>query len=238
MINLAPGRDAHLGYIPVSQILMETPYRFRRPDAAAVDRLRASLSATGQTHPALLEERTDGYFRIIDGHRRIAAMRKIQAQGGTWDKILAHVVHAPTPALALRWITRRNTGALSFGATERGALYTWAQAAGVPTPLIARECGLTISEVEDGLELAEAPPALALLIDEARLEPLFAVMLLRRYNAWTRTHNGPLALPTAARILEQNRKSPLTIKGWRFLLDFYWSEDRPFMVESYRSNAC
>ena len=237
MITLVTPRDAHLGYIPVSLIAQETPFCFRRDDESSVEKIRASLSHSGQTHPALLEQLANGRFRIIDGHRRVAAIQRILRTGGAWEKILAHVVPSAEPRLVLRWLTHRNTGPLALKSTERGAFFAWARSAGTDVPLMARECGLTISEIEDSLELAGAPRELATLIDDAGLAPLYAVMLLRRYLAWSRSTEGPLALAAVRRLLEESRKSPLTIKSWRFLLDFYWSPRGPFMIESYHAYA-
>jgi ParB-like chromosome segregation protein Spo0J len=233
-MNLIPVRDAHLGYIPVTQLVVDNVYRFRRPDAAATENLRASLTRSGQTHPMLLEAMDDGLFRVLDGHRRLEAARLVISGGGTWHKLLAHVVIAPTPAAILRRLLSKNAGEQGYGPTERGRLFAWAQAAGVEIRTIAREGGSTSAEVEDLLELAEAPDELSALIDRAKLDTLFAVMLFRRYRAWRTTRSGPLALETAARIIEQGRRSPLTIKGWRFLLDFFWTSDRPFMPNAHR----
>ena len=237
-MNLVPVRNSHLGYIPVSQILDETPFRFRRPDARAVDGLRASLLRGGQTHPLLLEALSDGNFQVIDGYRRLQAARDIYSHGDSWPKLLAHVVLPPTPSVLLRWLWARNGGPGGYAPTEMGRLVSWALASGVEGPVIARETGLTAADLEDLLELSETPEELASLIDAARLETRYAAMLLRSYNAWKLTRNGPLAIETAARLIEHSRRSPLTVKGWRFLLDFYWLQDRPFMIETYRKPPC
>lgn len=237
-MNLVPVRDSHLGYIPVSQIVDDNLYRFRRTDAEAVSAIRASLVRSGQTHPMLLEAMSDGGFRVLDGHRRLEAARAILSAGGTWHKLLAHVVVSPRPAAILRWLHGRNEGERGYGPTERGRLFTWARGAGLDNSRIAQETGLTMADVEDLMDLAEAPDDLAALIDDARLDSLFASMLFQRYRAWKLTRNGPHALDTAARIIDQSRRSPLTIKGWRFLLDFYWSEDQPFMIPRHTSEKC
>jgi ParB-like chromosome segregation protein Spo0J len=237
-MNLVPVRNSHLGYIPVSQIVDETPLRFRRPDPHAVDAVGASFLRGGQTHPVLLEALSDGNFRVIDGYRRLEAAREISRRGGAWPKLLAHVVLPPKPVLLLRWLWARNGGSGGYGPTETGRLASWALASGVDERVIARETGFSAADLEDLLELAETPEELASLMDRARLETRYAAMLLRSYMAWKATRNGPLAIETASRLIEHGRRSPLTIKGWRFLLDFYWSDDRPFMIETYRKTPC
>ncbi len=237
-MNLVRVRDTHLGYISVSQIVDESPFRFRRPNAGIVEGLRLSLLRTGQTHPMLLETLSDGNFRVLDGHRRLAAVRAIHAEGGSWDKILAHVVAAPSPLQIFRTLQARNDGTTAYAPTELGRLIAWAQGSGIDAAVIARESGLSPAGVDDLLDLAEAPDDLAALIDHAHLDARFGAMLLRRFRSWKSTHNGPLAIETAARIIEQSRKSPLTLKGWRFLLDFYWAADRPFMIETYGKATC
>ena len=230
-MNLVPVRDSHLGYISVSQIVDENPYRFRRPDLGAVETIRLSFLRSGQTHPMLLEAMDDGNFRVIDGHRRLDAVRAIYARGGFWPRVLAHVVTTHRPSALLHFLYIRNDGARGFAPTELGRLLSWAQGAGLDARAIARETKLTLAEIDDLLEIAEAPDELGALIDRTRLEPVFGAMLLRRFHAWTRTRNGPLAIGTAARIIEQSRKSHITVKGFRFLLDFYWADDRPFMID-------
>ena len=237
-MNLVPVRNSHLGYIPVSQIIDETPFRFRRADDRPVEAIRISFLRGGQTHPVLLEALSDGNFRVVDGYRRLDAARAIARQGGLWPKVLAHVVVAPKPALLFRWLWSRNGGPGGYGPTESGRLIGWALASGVDGQTVAAETRLSTADLEDLLELAEAPDELARLIDDARLETRYAAMLLRRFVAWKSTRNGPLALETAARLIEHSRRSPLTIKGWRFLLDFYWSNDQPFMVETYGRSPC
>lgn len=237
-MNLVPVRHSHLGYVPLSQIVDEMPFRFRRTSSHAVDAIRASFLRGGQTHPLLLEALTDGNFRVIDGYRRLEAAREISREGGVWPKLLAHVVLPPRPALLLRWLWARNGGPGGYAPTETGRLVSWALASGVEGPAIARETGFSVADLEDLLELAETPDELASLIDAARLETRYAAMLLRSYIAWKATRNGPLAIETAARLIDHSRRSPLTVKGWRFLLDFYWSQDRPFMIETYRKPSC
>jgi ParB-like chromosome segregation protein Spo0J len=237
-MNLVPVRDSHLGYIPVSQIVDDNLYRFRRPNAESVEGIRASLVRSGQTHPMLLEAMSDGAFRVLDGHRRLAAARAVIAAGGTWHKLLAHVVLAPRAPSILRWLYARNEGERGYGPTERGRLFSWAQGAGMEIRAIARETGLTLAEVQDLIDLAEAPEELAELIDRAGLDTIFASMLYQRFRAWRMTRNGPLAVETAARIIDQGKKSPLTVKGWRFLLDFFWSHDTPFMIPAGKSDKC
>ena len=237
-MNLVRVRDTHLGYISVSQIVDESPFRFRRPNAEAVEDLRLSFLRSGQTHPMLLETLSDGNFRVLDGHRRLAAVRSIHARGGSWHKILAYLTASPTPIQIFRSLLARNDGDGAYAPTELGRLLAWAQGSGIETSVIARGSGLSLTDVDDLLDLAEAPEDLAAVIDKAGLAPLFAAMLFRRFRSWRATRHGPFAIETASRLIEQSKKSALTIKGWRFLLDFYWADDRPFMIGSYEKDRC
>jgi hypothetical protein len=231
-MNLIAVRETQLGYIPVAQIAEDTPYCLRSAGDAAVVEIRSSFLRHGQTHPLVLEALSDGKFGILDGHRRLAAVRLIHAEGGTWHKLLAHVVPGNLTALdRFRILRERNDGAdRTFGLAERGRLFAAFRRFGLCVATLANECGMTVAEVEDCLELADAPPTLAARIDRVRLNPVYAAMLVRRYRGWTTGPHAARADQTVSLLLGHAATEPLTIKTWRFLLDFYWDGDRPFMA--------
>ena len=231
-MNFIAVRETQLGYIPVAQIVEETPFCVRLPDEPAVADIRSSFLRHGQTHPLVLESLSDGNFRVLDGHRRLAAVRMIHADGGTWHKLLAHVVSSSlTPLDRFRILRERNDGGdRTFGLAERGRLFGIFRRLGLCVATLAAESRMTVAEVEDCLELSDAPAALAARLDRVRLNPVFAAMLVRRYRGWIAGPHAARADDTVSRLLGHAATEVLTVKSWRFLLDFYWDGDRPFMA--------
>lgn len=231
-MNFTPVRETHHSYVPVTHIVEDASLFFRRSEEPAITDIQASLARHGQAHPVTVESLSDGKYRLLDGHRRLAAVRQIHATGGTWHKLLAHVLPAGLTALDRFRVVRERNDVVdrSFGFSERGRFFAAFRKQGLCVATIGRETGLTVAEVEDHLELADMPPALAARLDRVRMSPLFAAMLARRYQSWT---NGPYADRVGdvlSRLLGHAASESLTIKSWRFLLDFYWSADRPFMA--------
>ncbi len=237
-MNFIATRETQLGYIPVAQILQETPFDFRRAGDSAIDDIRNSLVRHGQAHAVTLEAFSDGKYRLLDGHRRFSAVRKIRSEGGTWHKLLAHVVPPDlTPLDRFKIIRDRNdAGERSFGITERGRFFFEIRKQGLCVSVIAREYGITIAEVEDHLELAEAPQGLAERLDRTRINAMFAAMLARRYQGWQAGPHADQANDVLMTLLAHASNETLTIKSWRFLLDFYWSGNRPFMADIEENN--
>lgn len=231
--NTIASLDAHLTYIPFSHIDMsETRYRFRLPDAGAVLELGASLTRSGQTHPALLEKTDAERYVILDGHRRADAIRGIHASGGTWHKLLAHVVssHKLTPIARFRLLRERHlSGKDSLGLIERGRFFRSFVQQGVSVHEAAQQCAMTINEIEDLIELAGVPANLAWLLNRSRLDPTLALMLARRYHGWSQGQRASHALRAAQRLVGHAHDKRPSMKAWRFLLDFYWIDGRPFM---------
>lgn len=89
-------------------------------------------------------------------------------------------------------------------------------------------------EADDLIDIADAPPLLARLLDRTPIEPLFAAMLVRRYRGWLKTPDARHANFVARRLLRYAATEGLTMKSWRFYLDFYWRSERPSLLPGWR----
>lgn len=224
--------DSHATYIPFPSISCEeSAFRFHLSHGPAVEAIRASLLKSGQTHPVILQSAGNEKFRVVDGHRRLEAIRLIRESGGSWDKVWSHVLpEDPAPLDLFRLIREKNDlSDQRYGIYERGFLFKQFSQNGLDIPTMAQECSLTVHAVEDHIELTAAHPALAAELNNIDMEPVYALMLHHRFEGWMKTHLADKALPVAKRLLKHARQEKLTIKSWRFLLDFYWSKDRLFL---------
>lgn len=228
-------RQAYLNYIPFSFVSLEKqPYRFRIHNAESLALLQSNLIRSGQTHPVTLLESGPEKFLILDGHRRCDAIRLIRENGGSWDKILAHVVPYEHFSLLERFRLLREKNMqveFPYGLTERGQYFRDFVALGMSAQEIAQESGLSASTVEDTIDLAQVRPELAVHINKTSLEPVFALMLSRRFNGWLQSPHAPQAEKIALKILSHLVQEKITMKSWRFLLDFYWGGDCPFLTD-------
>jgi len=231
-MNFTAVRESHLAYIPVAHIVDDPAFCFRQPADPMIADIRSSFLRHGQTHPVTLETLSDGKYRVLDGHRRYRAVAQIRAEGGAWEKLLAHALPVGlSPLDQFRVLRERNDGASSsFGLAERSRFFAalWRQGVGVAA--IAAEYSFSVAEVEDHLELAEAPAHLAVRLDEVPMGVTFAAMLARRYAGWSAGPYTAQAEGILSALLNHAATESLTIKSWRFLLDFYWGNGRPFMT--------
>ncbi len=233
--HVIASHDAHLVYVPFSELdLADSRYRFRWHYGPFIDDMRAGLKRSGQTHPALFEQTGPHSYRILDGHRRVDAVRSIRESGGSWEKLLAHVIPEGrlSPLERFHLLRERNlSGKDPFGMIERGRFFSYFIEQGLTAQEISRHCGINGHDVTDFMELAHAPAELGWLLNKANLEPAFALMLARRYHGWKQTAHSNEALLVAQRLVGHAQAERVTMKGWRFLLDFYWPHDRPFLAK-------
>lgn len=224
--------DAHLTYIPFQNIdLADERYRFRLDADEQVRDLIAGLKKSGQSTPIFLSQQGNGSLVIVDGHLRCEAIRRIR-EHGVWEKMLAQIF--PVGHLSawdrFRMLRERNMqGKNAFGLVERGRFFKQFLMEGIPVQRIAAEMGLSVHDVEDLSELTSATKEISILINHADMSPAYALMLLRRYEGWIKTTNAAHAGRVAEKLVAHLKKEPVTMKSWRFLLDFYWDGDRPFM---------
>ncbi len=232
-MNLIGTPDTQLLYIPFQQILLTADrYRFRLLDTAPVEDLAVSLKRSGQTHPIYLEQTGADICVILDGHHRCEAIKSIRDNGGVWEKVLAQIV----PSIGFstldrfRLIHEKNmNGKNPYGLIERGRFFKCFLDLGLAVQQISAETGFSAHAIEDLAELAPINNELGLMLNHADIEPVFAAMLHRRYEAWRRTPFAHEAPRVAGQLLQHLKNERITMKSWRFLLDFYWPADRPFM---------
>ncbi len=119
---------------------------------------------------------------------------------------------------------------MGCGLIERAKCFQQFLREGISLQTIGRVCGLDTHAVEDHVELVNTPLDLATLLNRSPLNATMALMLAHRFTGWIKTGYASHALPIARRLLEHAHKEQLTLKSWRYLLDFYWSNDRPFLM--------
>ena len=226
-------REAYLNYIPFSLLaLNEQPYRFRFADQPAVASLAASLARSGQTHPVTLLEASPEKYLVLDGHRRCDAIKLILENGGAWEKILAHVVPYGNFPLIDRFrllLDKNINGESAYGLMERGQFFRDFIALGLTVHQIAVEACLAPHVVEDTIDLCRTRSSLSCLLNRSTIEPVYALMLQRRFEGWLHSPYAAAAETVAAKLLKHAETEKLTMKSWRFLLEFYWQDGRPFL---------
>jgi hypothetical protein len=130
-----------------------------------------------------------------------------------------------------RIIRDKNVGGENaFGLHEKGCFFKSFLIFGMSLAELAAETGLTAHQVEDHVELAEAHATLVPLLNTTKLDVLFAVMLYRRYQGWLESPYAHVAPIIAKKCLDHAQHEKITMKSWRFLLDFYWGKEAPFMT--------
>ena len=207
------------------------PFYFRLPNDERDEALRASLSASGQQDSMVILEESNA-LTVLDGHRRLCAIRKIKQNGGEWEQVsVLRLSGRPSPASVFRFLAERHRGGdASYSVMEWARFTKAAEEAGLTLEEIARITGQPIHEVEDASDLAGAQARAAALLNETRLLASQALLLYRRWEEWCDRIGGARADEVLKAIVLHVRTAPPTPRSWRFLLDFYWKPDSPFMA--------
>ncbi len=220
-------------YVPFTALdLSDRSFCFR--PGSAVDTLASSLRERGQLEPILLERRAQSY-RCLDGFRRIDAVAAIRNAGETWHDVWAIVYDRDQlddlARFRLLW-TRNQTNGRGYHVQEIGRLFQHFLHAGLTFQQIGQISQLSFHDIEDYLDLADADATLIPLLNGPSLPLSHALMLHHRYRGWIRSPYSALAPKIAARILQHAQSEAVSLSAWRFLLDFYWQGDRPFLAIS------
>lgn len=224
--------EHQVAYVPLHHIVLQKEFRFRLMDEKKLAALQNSLTKSGQTHPLLIEEIEPSEYRIVDGHLRFDALYEIKKAGGSWEKVLSQILPAGQCSALDRFqlLRQKNMeGENPFGLYERACFFKKSFQDGVSIKTIANETGYSSHLVEDHIELSAARLPLAELINASSLNATFALMLHHRYEAWLQTSYAEQANSIASRVLDHAALEKHTTKSWRFLLDFYWNKNRPFL---------
>jgi hypothetical protein len=226
-------RESYLNYIPFSFIQPnDRSFRFRLIDSERFASLKSSLVRSGQTHPTILEEVGPENFNVIDGHCRCDAVHKIRETGGSWEKILAHVIpsHTLTVLDRFRLIYEKNVhGDHPFGLIERARFFKGFREFGLSLGDMSAETNTSSHTIEDLIDLGNVHASLELRLNKSQIDPTFALMLMRRFQVWVGSPFQGQALGIVDTLLAHAANEKMSIRSWRFLLDFYWSRERPFM---------
>ncbi|MBW0254420.1 MULTISPECIES: ParB/RepB/Spo0J family partition protein [unclassified Cellulomonas] len=155
-----------------------------RSQLRGMDELVAAVREVGILHPITVTPRADGRFRIIDGHRRYEAARRVGLQ--------------VIPVIARRTRTGIDHTFLMLIAAlhdpltplEEAAAFAKLRDAGVPFVDIARKSGRSAGTVRDRLALLRLPEEARAMLDDGRLPLSSAVDLARGVTTGT-----PRAVP-------------------------------------------
>jgi hypothetical protein len=201
--------------------------------------LENSLKKSGQTYPMLLEELSSSQYRVLDGHKRIQALKKIKENGGAWEKVWAYIVdyQGLNSLDRLKNILERlQHHSSTYGCVEKGRIFKKFHEEGLAIGNIAALWNISVHDTEDTLELAKTHPLIADQLNTSSLPPQLAVMLVRRFENWLKFSTEKTALAISKRLLDHANRETVNLKSWRFLLDFYWDTDRPFLNGHIKNN--
>jgi hypothetical protein len=224
--------ETQVAYVPIESVVSQDGDNVRLFDKKKLENLRASLLKSGQTHPLLLEKSEDDRYRILDGHQRFEAISQVINDGGVWEKVMGTILaHSNISSVErFRYIWEKNAfGENSYGLYERACFFKRFSREGLSIKVMSDESGFTTHMVEDHIELSAIKSALADQINSSSMDPTLALMLHHRYEAWLQTAYADHAPRIVERVLHHAKNEKHTIKSWRFLLDFYWNKNRPFL---------
>lgn len=148
--------------IPLSTIIEDSPFQTRRkfdPETFEEDRcLVESIQALGQWEPICVQSIVQGKYRIVYGHRRIAALRCLKL-----ERALAIIVAGSPTELATRTAIE-NSGAPLPPLAKAALAHYLSDAVGMSTAEIAVRLGATQRHVQRLLKVAEAAEAVRLAL--------------------------------------------------------------------------
>lgn len=203
-------------------------YSFRQPRPERQAVLRRELIQLGQLQPLSVEEVGEGGWRILDGFGRLDLFKKLN-----WREVRCRIF--PSGRLSeqdrFRLLLESNFfGPTPYGLIDRARFVKSFYDCGVTFDELGRTTRYTLHELEDLFDLTDCDDFLGPCLNRSRLEPVFARMLARRYDRWIRTGYIREARKIARTLLRRAGRESVTIKIWRFYLDFYWEGERPSMV--------
>lgn len=194
----------------------------RLPDLPAITRLARSIAADGQLVPCIVVAGEGQAFILVDGYRRIAALRSLGRDRAEVECWPVDLVHALLGVLA-------RTHSRSFAPIEEAFLLReLISGASLSQHEVARRCGRDVSWVNRRLQLLGGlSDALLEAVRQGRVSTWAAVRIL-----------GPLARANSAhaeRLLATLRQTPLSTRQLANWFAQYQRAARPVrerMVES------
>lgn len=231
--------ENELKKIPLKEIdKSPSPYDFRTPNCFYSLTLKKELQNLGQLYPITVEERENGKFTLLDGFRRFRSFTAIQKADYHFSEIHSQVIPAGQLTDLKRFQLLRDKnfyGEKSYGLVAKGRFLKHFYNRGLSMELLSHQTKLSIQEIDDHIDLAEADPIFSALSSRVQLEPIYAAMLWRQYRGWVRGPYQKQARYIARKLLGLSKKEPITMKTWRFYLDFYWKSNshgvRPLFVK-------
>jgi ParB family transcriptional regulator, chromosome partitioning protein len=187
----------------------------------AVERLARSIARDGQIVPCIVvgaspnsaEARDDGRLVLIDGYRRVAALRQLGCDRASVERWACDLVEAVVGVLA-------RAQSRSFAALEEALLLReLTQGFGLSQLEVARRCGRDDSWVNRRLQLLSSLPA-----------PVLAAVCTGRLSTWAAIRViAPLARASsthAERLLAALAQTPLSTRSLKDWFDHYQKVSR------------
>lgn len=214
--------------LPLSKIDWEKGiYSFRQKPINHAD-LKKDMEKLGQLFPITVEQFSNGNTRLLDGFKRCQAASKLQTQDASFGELNVELI--PSSQLSeigrFKLICDKNLYAnKSFGLAEQASLIKFFHQRGLSLKNMSDFSPYSLHQLEDLLDLAESTSPFSQIVNKADLDPAMGVMLWRRYQGWIQTPYKKEANQVAKNLVEIADKEKVSIKSWRFYLDFYWKED-------------
>jgi ParB/RepB/Spo0J family partition protein len=166
------GEDYRL--VPLSAALSASPLQTRAPFAPETDEddraLLESLRADGQRLPILLVEAESGY-RLLDGHRRVAALRLLGSE--TVKAVIQRAGSLESDLTTLTANVRKNLSPLE----QARAIERLHERHGLSWEVIAQKTGLTDRWLRELRGLLRADPALQAVVERGAVSARAAIEL-------------------------------------------------------------
>jgi hypothetical protein len=211
----------------------DRPFQYRIPKINQESTLRGEIEMLGLLQPIAVEEIEPRQFVIIDGYRRFDAINEIREAEGGWDDIPAIIF--PTRKLSLRekfeLLKERNMeGNYRYNIFEKARCINSFIAMGLNKGDVMQICALTKMDLVHLATLRDADNTLVSLLEGVNLSLPHAASLTTRYKEWVKSPYAKSIPHMIERILTHLKTERVTDTSWDFLLDFYWSKKKPFMV--------
>jgi hypothetical protein len=222
-------RTVHLGEIDWD----DKTYLIRNTTAEFESTLLSDLKRNRQKYPVSLLEKPTGGYTILDGFARAKAILTLANKEGIPAAVQAEVFPqiGLTPQAAFERLCLTNmSGPYAYGAFDKGRFFSLFLERGLTIREMASHTKLTPHEVEDWIEIGQAPMEVGALLNDSKLNPLYIAMLTRHARGWLKTRFQKEALETVKTLIDKGQTEVITMKIWRFYLDFFWNGDRPFMA--------
>lgn len=209
------------------------PYYFRDTKFGDTLPLREELEMFGLRSPLTVIKSKEDKFVLVDGHRRFEAISQVRKEKGGWDEIPAFII--PSEATDLKHIfqilinknVRQNRSYTIFNLADMISAFVEKGLAPADGTKIT---DLSVEDFNHLLSLKNTPPALRAKLNSSGMKISFVAQLAFQYQKWIKSPYAAYADSTVDKLIDHLGLENVSDHGWQFLLNFYWSDDKPFMA--------